>query len=92
MRELAVVIGLLVFFGLFALSAFLDQARVRINRNPSADDPANTRGLGGYGLGVRHAIGERVTIRSSLAWRASERPATVPDRSPRVWISVLTSF
>ena len=74
------------------LSVFLDEASVRINRNPLAGDPANNRGLSGYGLGVRHVIGRSVTIQSSLAWRTSEGASTAPDRSPRVWVSVATAF
>ena len=74
------------------LSAFVDQARVHINRNPLRGDPSNKRGLGGYGLGLRHAIGEGVAIQSWFAWRTSEKSATAPERSPRVWVSVVTSF
>lgn len=74
------------------LSVFLDEARVRINRNPLPGDPANKRGLGGYGVGVHHAFAESVTLQSWLAWRASERAVSAPERSPRVWVSVVTSF
>lgn len=74
------------------LSAFLDQARVRVNRNPIAGDPANVRGVGGYGLGLRHVAADSVAVQSWLAWRAGERPVTAPERSPRVWVSVIVSF
>ena len=74
------------------VAAFLDQAQVRVNRNPLAGDPANRRGLGAYGLGIAHAAGENIRIQSWLAWRTSELPTASPDRSPRVWVSLVLGF
>ena len=74
------------------VAAFLDQARVRVNRNPLSGDPANRRGLGAYGLGVAHAAGENIRIQTWLAWRTGEPPTAAPDRSPRIWVSLILGF
>jgi hemolysin activation/secretion protein len=75
-----------------ALIAFIDEARVRINRNPLPGDPANRRGLGAYGFGVAHAAGRGLALQAWFAWRMSESAFTAPDRSPRVWVALTAAF
>ena len=74
------------------LSAFVDHARVQVNRNPLPTDISNKRSFGGYGLAVTQDLGARVTLQGSLAWRATARPAGDPDRRPRVLVSLVAQF
>ena len=72
-----------------SISLFFDHARVDINRNPLPGGAANKRSFAGYGAGLRQAIGANATIQSSIAWRATEAPASEADRRPRLWLSLM---
>lgn len=74
------------------LSLFHDHARVEINRNALAGDPANRRGLGGIGVGLHYDYGRDLSMQASLAWRTGERPASAPDRSPRGFVGLTYRF
>jgi hemolysin activation/secretion protein len=75
-----------------ALVFFIDQARVRVNRNALPGDPANKRGLGAYGFGLAHATRDDWRVQTWLAWRTSEGSTSGPDRSPRVWLTLAKGF
>ena len=74
-------------------SLFLDMARVEVNRNPLAGDPANKRGLGGYGVGLFQSVMKGLSVQISLAWKAGKDRATAgAERTPRMWITASLSF
>lgn len=74
------------------LSAFFDQGRARINKDPFPGDPANVRSMGSYGVGVAHVQGRLFSIQTWLAWRTGEPSVSAPDRTPRGWVSMVVWF
>jgi hemolysin activation/secretion protein len=74
------------------LSVFFDDARVRVERNPSSGATNNKRSLQGYGLGFSQQMASNVMLQSSIAWRTTEAPTSDADRAPRAWVAVVTRF
>jgi hemolysin activation/secretion protein len=73
------------------ISAFIDDAHVRIERNPTLGSE-NKRSFRGCGLGLRQQLATDVMLQSSLAWRMTEAATTDADRRPRAWVAVGMRF
>lgn len=75
-----------------SLHGFNDWGWGRFNRRPSATDGNNDISLRAYGLGAFWAAPYGLTLRTSVAWRATGRVSTEPDRAPRLYVQISKSF
>ena len=73
-------------------STFYDRGRSKLNRNPFAIG-VNERQIWGYGLGLSYFGGPNWLVKGFVAWRGSDqRPASEPDRAPRMWLQTRYFF
>ncbi len=81
-----------VFGATPAISAFIDQGEIKINRNPFATG-SNTRHLGGAGVGLTFAKAGDYSLRWLWSWKTTSSPATADnDRNGRGWVQLVKSF
>lgn len=75
-----------------SLHGFYDWGWGRFNRRPSANDGKNDVSLRGYGLGAFWGGANGFALRTSVAWRATERGSADADRVPRLYVQLTKSF
>ena len=75
-----------------SLHGFYDWGWGRFNRHRFVDGEDNEVSLRGYGVGAFWGGPEGITLRTSLAWRATARGASEPDRVPRVYVQFSKAF
>ena len=73
------------------VSVFYDAGWVRFTHDPLPGAP-NSRTLRGYGLGFFWSPASGVSLRTSLAWRASDRESPGNDRNPRLYAQLIKVF
>jgi len=75
-----------------SLHGFYDWGWGRFNRHRFVAGEDNEVSLRGYGVGAFWGGSEGITLRTSLAWRATARGTSDPDRVPRVYVQVSKAF
>jgi hemolysin activation/secretion protein len=70
---------------------FYDRARGDLNSDPWAATP-NRATLSGVGAGLNCALTDRMTLRSSIAFRGNRRATAAPDSSYQYTLSLNTVF
>lgn len=75
-----------------SLQGFYDWGWGRFNRKPAPGEGDNHVTLRGYGVGAFWGTADGFVLRTSLAWRVTDRGVTDPDRVPRLYMQVSKSF
>ncbi len=75
-----------------SLHGFYDWGWGRFNRRPSVGDGNNDISLRGYGLGAFWGAPYGLTLRTSVAWRATGHVSPEADRVPRLYVQLSKSF
>ena len=70
-------------------SVFYDIGAVRFNREkPAGMTESNSETLGSVGLGLTAGTFGKWLVNTQLAWRTESKPASDPDKRPRIWFSL----
>ncbi|MBS0511247.1 MAG: ShlB/FhaC/HecB family hemolysin secretion/activation protein [Proteobacteria bacterium] len=75
-----------------SLQGFYDWGWGKFNRKPAPGEVGNNVTLRGYGVGAFWGTADGFILRTSLAWRVTDRGVTDPDRVPRLYMQVSKSF
>lgn len=75
-----------------SLQGFYDWGWGKYSRKPAPGEGDNHVTLRGYGVGAFWGTADGLVLRTSLAWRVTDRGVTDPDRVPRLYMQVSKSF
>jgi hemolysin activation/secretion protein len=80
--------------GYFQLVGFIDTGFSRINVNPLASTPLNSRHLTGYGFGLNFLEVAGFNLRTSIAWRDTKKQPTSDPTSqgPMMYFQLTKTF
>lgn len=71
-----------------ALTAFVDEGRLQLARNPLATASTNHKRLSDSGLAADWQINKSINANATLAWAGREAPNPADNDKPRLWLSL----